>query len=1056
MPTIVYREQKGSALTTAELDANLTNINAETVDNSSVFKLRPSLDLDIVGSKTLSPLATFSRGSTGTYYDGKTVAKAEENLLTYSQDFDNAAWSRRIVSVTANSDVAPDGTTSADKITVTTTVSSWGALLYRSFSTTSQINISCYFKYGSGSGWVFIYSDTPTFKQAFFNIITGSVGSVGSGLTNASITSVGNGWYRCSVTTPSASAIGFGLANSDGDAAYASTQGDSVILWGAQLEQRSNVTAYTPTLANPITNYIPVLQTEVANAARFDHDPITGESRGLLIEEQRTNLLTYSEQFDNSAWAKTRASIAANTIVAPDGTITADKLIEDTTSSNTHLIGQSPTYSDATAYTHTIYARAGGRTRFAIRQQSSGSRTAVFDLSAGSVVDLGIGTTASIQSVGNGWYRCQMTATTIGTGTTLFAVLLVDSGTNTIYTGDGYSGIYIWGAQLEQGSSATSYIPTPLIYAGRASTATYKGDDGYLKTAAINEARYERNALGGRQLLLEGAASNIITNTTSLKLYSSQHICNLNSTLSPDGTYSATEIVNLVTGSALARNFTATSSSVTYSLYVKKGTGYSSSGNIFGFYNTTTGLDVGFVTVNLNTGSFSIDRAVAVSVVSVGNDWWRIAVTNTSGINSGNLVNIYFGYVGSGSVVGTRTYVWGAQVESGSVATSYMPSIETFTSRASIATYFNSSGVLSTAAINTARTSYAYDSARNRWISQGLILETTSTNLHPKSSAANIFDASGSEVTMGQADIAGTSLAVKHDGTIRTISGYVICSGLTANSIYTYSAYIKNINATSVGFYVDGGATATTITPLFSTSGTSVIGTPTTDSVIKSASIQNCGNGWYRISITVLTDADGGNFNPRFQTIGGSAYYCFPQLESGNQATSYIPTTTARVTRAADVYASVAGSRAADIYSSSAVTRQADQLSISKTAPSWFNSVSGTLSLAHDAAAGQPLLGDGSTTMVTSLGAGTTNIDYSNSQLSVVSQSGQSNYTQGIFNFDSDLQILGNSTTKANAHVKYLKFYPNNVLNSTPDGYGFVLDDGFALLQEDGSVLFQE
>ena len=70
-----------------------------------------------------------------------------------------------------------------------------------------------------------------------------------------------------------------------------------------------------------------LIKTAVADAPRFDHDPVTGESLGLLIEEERTNLFTYSEEFDDATWLKSNATVTANDAVAPDGTSTADKLI---------------------------------------------------------------------------------------------------------------------------------------------------------------------------------------------------------------------------------------------------------------------------------------------------------------------------------------------------------------------------------------------------------------------------------------------------------------------------------------------------------------------------------------------------------------------------------------------------------------------------------------------------------------------------------------------------------------------------------------------------------
>ena len=86
---------------------------------------------------------------------------------------------------------------------------------------------------------------------------------------------------------------------------------------------------FTRSTTGSYYNSAGVLSTAAINAPRFDYDPVTLESVGLLIEESRTNLLTYSEQFDNAVWTKSNASITANAIIAPDGTLTADKLVED-------------------------------------------------------------------------------------------------------------------------------------------------------------------------------------------------------------------------------------------------------------------------------------------------------------------------------------------------------------------------------------------------------------------------------------------------------------------------------------------------------------------------------------------------------------------------------------------------------------------------------------------------------------------------------------------------------------------------------------------------------
>jgi hypothetical protein len=205
------------------------------------------------------------------------------------------------------------------------------------------------------------------------------------------------------------------------------------------------------------------------NEARFDHDPETGESLGLLIEEARTNLLLRSEEFDNASWVKSRSSISNNVDVAPRGSITADKLIEDTSVSLTHLVRADVTVTANTIYTVSVYVKSAERSRIRLDWSDASTSTdtvfGVFNLDTGVVTTSGVGgnaslTSTSIQSVGNGWYRCILTGKFNTTDTDGRVLLYLDNGTTITYTGDGTSGIYIWGAQLEVGSFPTSYIPT--------------------------------------------------------------------------------------------------------------------------------------------------------------------------------------------------------------------------------------------------------------------------------------------------------------------------------------------------------------------------------------------------------------------------------------------------------------------------------------------------------------------------------------------------------------------------------------------------------------------
>jgi len=202
------------------------------------------------------------------------------------------------------------------------------------------------------------------------------------------------------------------------------------------------------------------------NEARFDHDPETGESLGLLIEESRTNLLLRSEEFDNASWNKGNSTVSANSAAAPNGTLTADRLVEAATSS-AHSVFSNFVAPGAVPATLSVYAKAAERSEVGLQIFDGASvGTAVFDLASGTIAS-GSGL---ITPAGNGWYKCSKTATP-PTGTSVRAFIITALGGVISYTGDGTSGIYIWGAQLEAGAFPTSYIPTA------ASTRTRAADN---------------------------------------------------------------------------------------------------------------------------------------------------------------------------------------------------------------------------------------------------------------------------------------------------------------------------------------------------------------------------------------------------------------------------------------------------------------------------------------------------------------------------------------------------------------------------------------------------
>ena len=218
------------------------------------------------------------------------------------------------------------------------------------------------------------------------------------------------------------------------------------------------------------------------NAPRFDHDPATRECKGLLIEESRTNLLTYSHEFDQTHWSNVRTTdsktVATND---PQGLQTAVKLVANT-DNNTHRLDKTNlSMATSTAHTFSVWAKAAEYTgvSLTIADSSNNSHGVYFDLSAGTFTIGNNAHTGKMEAYPNGWYRCFATFTT-PSSITFQQVLIgvLQNGTTHTYTGNGSSGIYIWGAQLEVGAFSTSYIPTDSTTATRgADIVEIEGED---------------------------------------------------------------------------------------------------------------------------------------------------------------------------------------------------------------------------------------------------------------------------------------------------------------------------------------------------------------------------------------------------------------------------------------------------------------------------------------------------------------------------------------------------------------------------------------------------
>lgn len=203
---------------------------------------------------------------------------------------------------------------------------------------------------------------------------------------------------------------------------------------------------------------------------RFDHDPLTGICKGLMGEQAVTFLDTYSEQFDNEAWTKPGVTVAPNAISSPDGTVSADKIIE-TSSVGGHNLVKTASTNCSIPHTLSVFVKPAERKRIRLLFDKDAGYTDIcrcdFLLDTKTVLNATNSGTASgaagfIHDYGNGWYRCVLVGTpSTSAGSILRAIVYLDDGSGGYdYAGSTSSGLYIWGAKIYAGTGPTSYLPT--------------------------------------------------------------------------------------------------------------------------------------------------------------------------------------------------------------------------------------------------------------------------------------------------------------------------------------------------------------------------------------------------------------------------------------------------------------------------------------------------------------------------------------------------------------------------------------------------------------------
>lgn len=234
---------------------------------------------------------------------------------------------------------------------------------------------------------------------------------------------------------------------------------------------------------------------------------------GLSVEDARTNLLTQSGDVANAVWSKTRVTASGNSAVAPDGTTTAAKIVEDTTATSTHVASRSITPLGNTTYTWSVFLKAAERTFAQVSISVSSSQVAL------NVVDINLtngsftatdNSRTKVESYPNGWWRVSSTITTVASPANIGpSVSLATSSGVISYTGDGSSGIYMWGGQFEVGDSSSSYIITT------GSSAT-RDADSVTVFGGTSISDWTISSTGSPNTIVPGVNGNIVVTRATL------------------------------------------------------------------------------------------------------------------------------------------------------------------------------------------------------------------------------------------------------------------------------------------------------------------------------------------------------------------------------------------------------------------------------------------------------------------------------------------------------------------------------------------------------------
>ena len=487
---------------------------------------RPVFQADFANGGRIDPRATFSRADTPPTYAAPSAVHywsnekhlSSENLFVQSSDFDTT-WGRAGLNVPPTGGQAdPSGGT--DGFTWVENTQTTFHQFYQDITASGELSLTIYAKQNSGTRYLMFrfYNGSGDWTVAVFDLAGGApltVNSASSTRTSVSATQTasGGGYYKCNLkaTGSTNSAVialkntydTSGLSSSSGGASYAGDNTSSIDVAFASLTT-TGATDYQSTTTQIHREYAPTLKSVgTAGQPRFEYDPSAdGQSMGILIEGQFQQLAQYTEDLSNAYWTKANTTVESNAAVAPDGTLTADLVVETTATGVGHHVRTDNVtgISSSTTYTATVYAKAAGLGFCRLYTNIGAANTgAVFNLSDGThnVTD-GSGTFSS-SSVGNGWYRLQMTFTTSNTNNGAVYFHTATDSSTVIYTGNGYGSVILWGANLTQSSHSYSYLKAEGAATTKAaeSLSVDAADIGYTGGPVSMQADFKVNSVLG-------------------------------------------------------------------------------------------------------------------------------------------------------------------------------------------------------------------------------------------------------------------------------------------------------------------------------------------------------------------------------------------------------------------------------------------------------------------------------------------------------------------------------------------------------------------------------